>query len=168
VSNVIGQINYWPRIGYSGRMLGGIFQGDSSPLFQHPVTLFMIATAPPENVVTPQTITNTSAFRCVRYVSADSSGNVAELQFFSPNPPLSPSTPRITGMVLNGARGLFISATNGTPGGVWIMMQSTNVSLPMSQWQTNTMGTFDTSGNLSTNLANTATNLQEFYLLKVQ
>jgi hypothetical protein len=29
------------------------------------------------------------------------------------------------------------------------------------------MGAFDGSGNLSTNLLNTATNLQEFYILKV-
>ncbi|HEV2695234.1 MAG TPA: glycoside hydrolase family 76 protein [Verrucomicrobiae bacterium] len=169
VSNVIGQINYWPRIGYSGRMLGGMFQGDSTPLFSHPVTLFTIATAPPENnIVTPQTITNTNAFRCVRYVSADSSGNVAEIQFFSLNPPFLPATPKIIGIVMNGSNGLSFSAINGTPGGVWTLMQSTNVSLPMGQWQTIISGTFDGSGNLFTNLANTATNLQEFYILKVQ
>jgi hypothetical protein len=38
----------------------------------------------------------------------------------------------------------------------------------LSQWQTNLTGNFDGSGNLSTNIANTATNLQEFYILKVQ
>ena len=88
VSNVIGQISYWPRIGWSGRMLGGVFQGDNSTNFPNPVTLFNIATAPPENnVVTPQTITNTNAFRCVRYVGpSNGSCNVAELQFFAPNP----------------------------------------------------------------------------------
>jgi hypothetical protein len=170
VSNVIGQINYWPRPGWPSRMLGGYFQGANNAQFLNAVTLFTIATAPPDGgIVTSQTITNTTAFRYVRYVGpANGSCNVAELQFFAPNPAFSPSTPRITGMVLNGARGLHISATNGTPGGVWILMQSTNVSLPMSQWQTNTLGNFDSSGNLSTNLANTATNLQEFYLLKVQ
>lgn len=89
VSNVIGQINYWPRTGWSARMLGGVFQGDNGPTFTNPVTLFTIATAPPENnVVTPQTITNTNAFRCVRYIGpANGSCNVAELQFFAPNPP---------------------------------------------------------------------------------
>ena len=88
VSNVIGQINYWPRSGWSERMLGGVFQGDSSPTFPHPVTLFTIATAPPENyVVTSQAITNTNAFRCVRYVGpANAACDVAEIQFFAPNP----------------------------------------------------------------------------------
>ena len=168
VSNVIGQINYWPRSTWSQRMLGGIFQGDSTPLFQHPVTLFTIATAPPENnVVTPQTITNTNAFRCVRYVSADPSGNVAEIQFFSPNLSLPPPIPQITGMSLSG-NWLSLAATNGTPGGSWALLQSTNLGLPLSQWQTNVTGTFDSSGNLSTNLVNTATNLQQFYILKIQ
>jgi hypothetical protein len=47
-------------------------------------------------------------------------------------------------------------------------LQSTNVALPLAQWQTNITGSFDGSGNLSTNLLNTATNSREFYLLKVQ
>jgi hypothetical protein len=47
-------------------------------------------------------------------------------------------------------------------------LQSTNVALPLSQWQTNRAGTFDGSGNLSTNIVNTATNGQEFYILKAQ
>jgi hypothetical protein len=88
VSNVIGQINYWPRAGYSQRMLGGIFQGDNNSTFSDPVTLFIIATAPPEGgIVTSQTIANTNAFRFVRYVGpANGSCNVAELEFFAPNP----------------------------------------------------------------------------------
>ncbi len=97
VSNVIGQINYWPRIGWSARMLGGVFQGDNSLTFPNPVTLFTIATAPPENdVVTPQTITITKAFRCVRYAGpANGNCDVAELQFFAPNQ--SPASLTISG-----------------------------------------------------------------------
>lgn len=88
VSNLIGQINYWPRSGYAGRMLGGYFQGDNSATFSSPTTLFTIVTTPPEGgVLTSQTITNTKAFRFVRYVGpANGSCNLAELQFFSPNP----------------------------------------------------------------------------------
>jgi hypothetical protein len=78
-----------------------------------------------------------------------------------------PSTPHITNIGLSGT-GLSISATNGTPGGSWTLLQSTNVVLPLSQWQTNLTGNFDGGGNLSTNIANTATNLQEFYILEVQ
>ena len=79
-------------------------------------------------------------------------------------PPLSP---QIAGIGLTGTT-LSISATNGTAGGSWTLLQSTNLALPLSQWQTNCTGVFDGSGNLSTNIANTATNDQQFYLLKVQ
>jgi hypothetical protein len=82
-------------------------------------------------------------------------------------PPPPPSTPRITHISLSGTA-LSLSATNGTPGGPWTLLQSTNVALPLSQWQTNRAGSFDGSGNLSTNIVNTATNRQEFYILKVQ
>jgi hypothetical protein len=77
-----------------------------------------------------------------------------------------PASPQITGISLNGT-GLSLAVTNGTPGGSWALLQSADLTLPLSQWQTNTTGTFDGSGDLSTNLINTATNLQEFYILKV-
>ena len=75
-------------------------------------------------------------------------------------------SPHITGIQVNGGA-LTLSATNGTPGGSWLLLQSANVSLPLNQWQTNTSGTFDGSGNLSTTIPNTATNSQDFYILKV-
>lgn len=81
---------------------------------------------------------------------------------------VSPSSPHITSIQVGGTGGLTLSATSGTPGGAWELLQSTNVALPLNQWQTNTTGIFDGSGNLSTNILNTATNLQEFYVLKVQ
>jgi hypothetical protein len=79
----------------------------------------------------------------------------------------APSVPQITSIGLNGT-GLSLTVTNGTPGGPWALLQSTDMALPLSQWQTNLTGDFDASGNLSTNLPNTATNLQEFYILEVQ
>ncbi len=78
-----------------------------------------------------------------------------------------PSSPHITGIQVSGT-GLSLSATNGTPGGPWALLQSTNLALPLNQWQINITGTFDGSGNLSTNIPNTATNKQDFYILKVQ
>jgi hypothetical protein len=78
-----------------------------------------------------------------------------------------PKSPRITGFHVSGTT-LSLSATNGTAGGLWLLLQSTNVALPLNQWQTNLTGNFDGSGDLSTNLASPATNPQEFYLLKVQ
>jgi hypothetical protein len=78
-----------------------------------------------------------------------------------------PSSPRIAGLQFSGTGGLTLSATNGTPGGAWVLLQITNVALPLNQWQTNTTGTFDGSGNLSINLG-AVPSLQEFYILKVQ
>jgi hypothetical protein len=79
----------------------------------------------------------------------------------------TPPSPQITSVSLSGTT-LSLSATNGSPGGPWTLLQSTDVALPLSQWQTNTAGTFDGGGNVSTNIVNTATNRQEFYILKVQ
>lgn len=127
-SNVIGQINYWPRPGYSSRMLGGYFQGADNPLFSNPVTLFTIATAPPEGgVVTSQTITNTTVFRCVRYVGPNNgSCNVAELQFFAPNPPPAPF------QIINSWDGSHL--TLAWPSGGQLL-ETTNINGP---WTTNT------------------------------
>lgn len=61
---------------------------------------------------------------------------------------------------------LTLTVTNGTPGAIWILLQSTNLATPVSQWQTNCTGTYDGSGNLSTNILNITTNPLEFYLLK--
>jgi hypothetical protein len=76
-----------------------------------------------------------------------------------------PPTPHVTHIGLSGTT-LSISATNGLAGGSWELLQSTNLTLPVSQWQTNATGTFDGSGNLSTNILNTVINAQEFYILK--
>ncbi len=128
VSNVIGQINYWPREGYSQRMAGGVFQGANNMFFVNAVTLFIIATAPPENgVVTSQTITNATAFRFVRYLGpTNGSCNVAELQFFSPNPP---SPPLYITNTWNGSQMIISWPGNGT------LLEATNVNGP---WTSNT------------------------------
>jgi predicted alpha-1,2-mannosidase len=78
-----------------------------------------------------------------------------------------PPAPYITRVTADGTS-LSLSATNGAASGPWILLQSTNLALPLSQWQTNCMGNFDSSGNLSTNLLNAATNGREFYILKVR
>jgi hypothetical protein len=76
------------------------------------------------------------------------------------------SPPLIGGINLSGTS-LYISATNGAAGGPWTLLQSSNLALPLSQWQTNSTGNFDSSGNLSATITNPATNRQEFYILKV-
>ncbi len=117
-NKMIGQINYWPRIGWASRMLGGVFQGDNTANFSNPVTLYTIFVVPPDNgTVTAIPITNSTAFRYVRYVGpANGSCNVAELQFFSPNPAPAPIflTNSWTGsqLTLNWSTGRLLEATN--------------------------------------------------------
>jgi hypothetical protein len=95
------------------------------------------------------------------------SGSIT-IQAYNPLwPNTTPNAPHITSISVSGTS-LSLSATNGTPGGPWTLLQSTNVALPLSQWETNRAGIFDGSGNLYTNIVNTATNSREFYLLKVQ
>jgi len=62
--------------------------------------------------------------------------------------------------------GLTLNVTNGTPGGPWTLLESTNLLLPVVQWPTNRTGNYDGSGNLTTNILNVATNPAAFYLLK--
>jgi len=74
-------------------------------------------------------------------------------------------TPRITSISLSGTT-LTISGTNGSPGGQYVLLGSTNVALPLSQWTPLLTNFFDVNGhiNLSTNIVNLALPL-EFYLL---
>ena len=86
VSNVINQIAYCPRAGYASRMEGGVFQGSSVSNFSSGVvTLFTVsATTPPaQGIFTFQPVTNSTAFRFVRYLGpANGNCNVAEVKYF--------------------------------------------------------------------------------------
>jgi beta-xylosidase len=127
VSNVIGQIRYWPRSGYTQRMQGGYFQGANTSLFADAVPLFTVTNVPPDGgVPSSQIITNATAFRYVRYVGpVNGSCNVAELQFFSPGPPLAP--PGLTSN-WNGSQ-LTLNWAGGNN-----LLESTNLTGP---WSTN-------------------------------
>jgi enterochelin esterase-like enzyme/fibronectin type 3 domain-containing protein len=96
VSNVITQINYCPRSGFESRMVGGIFQGANQANFSGAVTLCTVTTQPATGVFTSASITNTSAFRYVRYLSpANGYCNVSELEFYGyrwSNPVLPPTS----------------------------------------------------------------------------
>jgi autotransporter-associated beta strand protein len=73
--------------------------------------------------------------------------------------------PHITSVSLSGTT-LKISGTNGAPSGQYVLLGSTNVALPLSQWTPLLTNFFDVNGNinLSTNIVNLALPL-EFYLL---
>ncbi|HEY1789728.1 MAG TPA: hypothetical protein VGJ73_16390, partial [Verrucomicrobiae bacterium] len=79
---------------------------------------------------------------------------------------LSLTPPNITSVALSGTS-LTITATNGTAGGMWTLLQSTNLTLPINQWTPVLTNTFDSSGSftLTTNIVNPA-NARDFYLLE--
>jgi endo-1,4-beta-xylanase len=82
-SSVIRKINYCPRAGSVDRMVGGSFQGANLADFSDAVTLATVGTQPAAGAFTSVSITNTAAFRYVRYLSPNSGyGNVAELEFY--------------------------------------------------------------------------------------
>lgn len=85
ISAVITQVKYCPRAGFSGRMVGGKFQGsDTADFSSGVVDLYTITAGPPDGVLTTQNISNGNSFRYLRYL-APSTGdrwcNVAEVQF---------------------------------------------------------------------------------------
>jgi hypothetical protein len=113
-------------------------------------------------------LARTTTRTIIEQVPTANNGNMNALVVYDLSAVVTPpSSPHITAIQVSGT-GLTLSATNGTPGGSWILLQSTNVALPLIQWQTNRTGTFNGSGNLSTNILNIATNTQGFYILKVQ
>ena len=80
---MIGVIKYCPRATFASRMVGGVFQGANDPDFTNATTLFTITAAPAYSTLTPQTVTSTTAFRYVRYLSPNNGyGNVAEVEFY--------------------------------------------------------------------------------------
>jgi hypothetical protein len=80
----ITKVSYSPQPGFTSRMVGGIFQGSTSPTFASGnVTLATITSAPSAGVYTSLNVTNTTPFEYVRYLGPNGSyGDVAELQFY--------------------------------------------------------------------------------------
>jgi autotransporter-associated beta strand protein len=76
--------------------------------------------------------------------------------------------PRITKIGLSGTT-LTIQGTNGTPNGQYVLLQSTNVALAVTNWTPVLTNKFEGNGNLdlSTNIVNPNAP-QEFYILKTQ
>jgi uncharacterized protein YjdB len=82
-AKTIVKVNYAPRTGWAGRMLGGKIQGSNSATFSTATDLFTIWAIPAENALTTAFFYNTTAFRYIRYLSPDGGyGNIAELEFW--------------------------------------------------------------------------------------
>jgi autotransporter-associated beta strand protein len=89
-------------------------------------------------------------------------GGDVKLTVITPIPP----TPTITSVHVS-ATTLTITATNGAFNGPYVLLQSTNVALPRSQWIPVMTNSFDANGNLnlSTNIVNPGVPA-EFYSLE--
>jgi hypothetical protein len=87
-AKVITSISYAPRSGWASRMVDGVFQASNSPTFSTGVvTLYTVTAVPAVGVLTTVTLSNTAAFRYVRYMGpANSFCNIAEAQFFGSMP----------------------------------------------------------------------------------
>jgi hypothetical protein len=73
--------------------------------------------------------------------------------------------PTITGINLRGPT-LTLTATNGAAGEQYVLLESTNIALPLNQWKPILTNNYDNNGdlNLSTNIVS-PNNPMEFYLL---
>jgi len=76
-----------------------------------------------------------------------------------------PQPPAITGIGISGVT-LNLTATNGVQNGTYILLQSPNIALPLSQWTPVLTNVFDGGGNLnlSTNIVSPGAP-QQFYII---
>lgn len=79
----------------------------------------------------------------------------------SPTPP-----PGISAVSFDGTN-VYLSATNGVPGWPCYILNSTNVSLPLAQWQCIATNNFDQNGNISFTNTPATSGGQQFYLLQL-
>ena len=144
VSNVITQINYCPRAGFESRMVGGIFQGANQAGFNDAVALYTVTTPPAAGSFTAVSITNTPAFRYVRYLSPDDGwGNVAELEFYGcqltvPPPPLMGMALTTTNLTLSWpveCAGYTVQSRTNLMLGNWTIVTSPAPQIVGSQWR---------------------------------
>ena len=76
--------------------------------------------------------------------------------------------PEIGRLVVSGAM-LSLTATNGPAGRTFVLLESTNLTLPLAQWKPVLTNSFDSDGNLNlnTNVINSS-NPQEYYVLQIK
>lgn len=81
-STTLTQIQYCPRSGWEGRMVGGKFQGSNTADFSSGVVdLYTITATPTSGILTAVTVTGN--YRYVRYLAPDGGwGNIAEMQVY--------------------------------------------------------------------------------------
>lgn len=110
-NSMLVQIKYCPRATFAARMVGGQFQGANVADFSSGVvTLFTISAAPPDGVMTVQTITNATRFRYLRYLGPPNGFcNVAEVEFWGTSN-TAPALPAIANQTIG--VGVTLTLTN--------------------------------------------------------
>jgi hypothetical protein len=73
--------------------------------------------------------------------------------------------PRIGGIQLSGSN-LTLTSAGGTPNGGYTVLTSTNAVLPLSQWSTNSTGTFAADGSATNTIPVSAGTPSLFYILR--
>ncbi len=82
-AKTITSIKYAPRTSWASRMVGGTFQVSHTADFSTATTVLTVSTAPPESVLTTQTVSVAGTWRYVRYLAPnDGYGNIAEMEVF--------------------------------------------------------------------------------------
>lgn len=109
VAKVITAIRYCPRTNFTGRMVGGLFQGSNTADFSNAVTLATVTVVPSTGILTTIAVDEPTAFRYVRYIGpTESHCNVAEVQFFGVSLPPAPAN--LTGQMVEGSTNLTWSS----------------------------------------------------------
>ncbi|MFV0390347.1 MAG: CotH kinase family protein [Paludibacteraceae bacterium] len=81
--HVITEVAFCPRPGHPSRVELGIFEGANNPDFGDALPLYVITDVPTENVLTKKPVSNSRAFRYVRYKGpVDTRCNIAEVEFY--------------------------------------------------------------------------------------
>lgn len=79
----------------------------------------------------------------------------------------APAQPFVSSVTVSGGN-LIISGTNGSAGGNYVVLTSTNIALPLTNWAPITTGSFDNTGAFhATNAINPALN-RSFYIIQSQ
>jgi hypothetical protein len=80
---------------------------------------------------------------------------------------ISTTPPAITGIAVGGGN-VILTGTNGSPNAYYLVLSTTNVAQPLSQWQRLTTNQFDGSGNFNWTNALYPVDPIRFYLLQLQ
>jgi hypothetical protein len=92
----------------------------------------------------------------------------SELQVFgTPSSVVPPKGPTISSSGISGGN-LVLAGKGGTPSAGFSWLTTTNVGLPLSEWTTNSTGTFDGGGNFSSSIPIDHSEPAQFFLLKTQ